>query len=74
MLLPKHEDASPAALVSYLNGVKDVRQNAPCVSFAIKKIGEQEYLRLQFNRAFAPENHPARHSRMVQIERAVHPR
>jgi hypothetical protein len=26
------------------------------------------------NRAFAPENYPATRSRMVQIERAVHPR
>jgi hypothetical protein len=28
----------------------------------------------RLNRAFAPENYPATHSRMVQIERAVHPR
>jgi hypothetical protein len=26
------------------------------------------------NRAFAPENYPSTHSRMVQIERAVHPK
>ena len=28
----------------------------------------------RLNRAFAPENYPATHSRMVQIERAVHPK
>jgi hypothetical protein len=28
----------------------------------------------RLNRAFAPENYPATHSRMIQIERAVHPR
>ena len=27
----------------------------------------------RLNRAFAPENYPATHSRMVQFERAVHP-
>jgi len=26
------------------------------------------------NRAFAPENYPATHSQMIQIDRAVHPR
>jgi hypothetical protein len=28
----------------------------------------------QLERAFAPENYPATHSRMVEIERLVHPR
>jgi hypothetical protein len=28
----------------------------------------------RLNRSFAPENYPATQSRMVQIERAVHPR
>jgi hypothetical protein len=28
----------------------------------------------RLNHAFAPENYPATHSRMVQIERAVHPK
>jgi hypothetical protein len=37
------QSASPSELVSYLNGVRDRRQNAPCVAFAIKKIGEQGY-------------------------------
>ncbi len=37
------QGASPAALVLYLDGVKDRRQDAPCVSFAIQKIGEQKY-------------------------------
>ncbi|HEV2729240.1 MAG TPA: hypothetical protein VGV15_04340 [Terriglobales bacterium] len=37
------QGASPDKLVSYLNRVADRRQNAPCVAFAIKKIGEQRY-------------------------------
>jgi hypothetical protein len=34
---------SPSGLVPYLNRAVDRRQNAPCVAFAIKKIGEQRY-------------------------------
>jgi hypothetical protein len=58
MLLPKHEERLACRAGFVPQRSKDVRQNAPCVSFAIKRIGEQEYVHLQFNRAFAPENHP----------------
>ncbi len=37
------QGASPSDLVSYLVGVEPNQQNAPCVAFAIREIGEHRY-------------------------------
>src|SRR5947209_939248 len=40
---PKLQTASLTNLASFLDTVTDVKQNSPCIAFAIQKLGNQRY-------------------------------